>query len=81
MTTTDPSADLPLLDAGLKPSRFHREPLDRAGLADRAGPRPHNGRAPGWDAGITVARRLRADAPSGISAPTSPVRALQLLEM
>jgi hypothetical protein len=33
--------------------------LDRAGLAERAGQPPKGGRAPGWDAGITVARRLR----------------------
>jgi hypothetical protein len=31
--------------------------LERAGLAERAGRPPRHGRAPGWDAGITVARR------------------------
>jgi hypothetical protein len=33
--------------------------LERAGLADRAGRPPQQGRAPGWDAGIKLARRLR----------------------
>lgn len=32
--------------------------LARAGLVDRAGRPPTGGRAPGWDAGTTVARRL-----------------------
>ena len=40
--------------------------LERAGLADRAGRPPRMGRAPGWDAGITVARRLRAPARRGV---------------
>lgn len=36
--------------------------LERAGVADRAGLPPKHGRAPGWDAGIVVARRLGAAA-------------------
>lgn len=33
--------------------------LETAGVADRAGRPPQHGRAPGWDAGIAVARRER----------------------
>ena len=33
--------------------------LDRAGVLERAGSPPRHGRAPGWDAGIRVARRRR----------------------
>jgi hypothetical protein len=33
--------------------------LERAGVRARAGPPPRHGRAPGWDAGVAVARRLR----------------------
>jgi hypothetical protein len=33
--------------------------LNRAGLAERAGTPPNEGRAPGWDAGIRIARRLQ----------------------
>jgi hypothetical protein len=32
--------------------------LERAGLAERAGTPPRGGRAPGWDAGVELARRL-----------------------
>jgi len=32
--------------------------LERAGLAERAGTPPRGGRAPGWDAGAEVARRV-----------------------
>lgn len=35
--------------------------LARAGLLARAGSPPPGGRAPGWDAGVTVARRVCAD--------------------
>jgi hypothetical protein len=42
--------------------------LQCAGLADRAGRPPQGGRAPGWDAGITIARRLP---PSSTRAPSS----------
>jgi len=34
--------------------------LERAGLAERVGPPPCDGRAPGWHAGIVVARRATA---------------------
>jgi hypothetical protein len=34
--------------------------LERVGLAGRAGRPPDGGRAPGWDAGVTVARRRSA---------------------
>jgi hypothetical protein len=34
--------------------------LTRAGVVTRAGTPPGNGRAPGWDAGVTVARRSQA---------------------
>ena len=34
--------------------------LERAGLAGRAGTPPHGGRAPGWEAGVVVARRSPA---------------------
>jgi hypothetical protein len=56
--------------------------LDRAGIVDRAGLPPHHGRAPGWAAGIAVARRasgagtpigadlLRADRTAQPSAPS-----------
>ena len=44
--------------------------LERAGCADRAGPPPRRGRAPGWDAGITVARRRQRT----LGAPDSVVR-------
>ena len=43
--------------------------LDRAGVIERAGSPPGGGRAPGWDAGIVVARRLEAPRPA--SAGTS----------
>ena len=39
--------------------------LAQAGLIDRAGAPPGNGRAPGWDAGITVAARRAAEGQSG----------------
>ena len=31
--------------------------LERAGISERAGRPPRNGRAPGWDAGVAIARR------------------------
>lgn len=37
--------------------------LERAGLLHDAGSPPPNGRAPGWDAGMTVARREEVPAP------------------
>jgi hypothetical protein len=40
--------------------------LERAGCANRAGRPPQQGRAPGWDAGITIARRLQS--PTGMAA-------------
>jgi hypothetical protein len=42
--------------------------LERAGLAERAGRPPQQGRAPGWGAGIALARRLRP--PMGTSSST-----------
>jgi hypothetical protein len=38
--------------------------LEGAGLADRAGPPPRGGRAPGWEAGLAVAGRLRSEVPA-----------------
>lgn len=46
--------------------------LARAGLLARAGPAPAGGRAPGWDAGVVVARRDGELAPA---APTGGRRA------
>jgi hypothetical protein len=40
--------------------------LARAGCADRAGQPPRHGRAPGWDAGITIAARIQS--PTGTAA-------------
>ena len=40
--------------------------LARAGCADRAGRPPLHGRAPGWDAGITIATRPQS--PTGMPA-------------
>jgi hypothetical protein len=39
--------------------------LARAGCADRAGPPPRGGRAPGWEAGITLATRTQPPARTG----------------
>jgi hypothetical protein len=36
--------------------------LERAGCATRAGRPPQQGRAPGWDAGVTIARRPQSSA-------------------
>ena len=44
--------------------------LARAGCADRAGPPPQHGRAPGWEAGITVAEGWREGQPP----PRPPLR-------
>ncbi len=35
--------------------------LTRSGLQAKAGQPPHHGRAPGWDAGVTVAARQMTD--------------------
>jgi len=45
--------------------------LERAGISNRAGPPPRNGRAPGWDAGIAVARREPRTGPSAQGAGTN----------
>jgi len=38
--------------------------LTNAGLLDAAGALPHNGRAPGWDAGVAAARRTSVESAS-----------------
>jgi hypothetical protein len=50
--------------------------LDRAGIVDRAGPPPRHGRAPGWAAGISVARHVSGAGPAiGGGLPrTAPAR-------